>query len=637
MSMTATPPAGLAPLLNRRNWVGWRPEERDGKLTKIPYQVERDDKGRDQKAKAGEPSTWDTFRAVADACTAGRFAGPGYEFHAGEGFFGIDLDGVRDPQTGKLTPLAAAVVALADTYTEPSPSGRGVHIIGRGELPRPEIPEDRQGKKQGPYELYAGGRFFTMTLAPFPGYDEVRDVDAATMRRLFALMWPEDAAASRQQQAPPPPPATPAIPDDAALLEHAFGAKGGEELRRRHGGENLLGDPSADDWAYLSALAFWAQRDPVRVRRLAEGSGRVREKWATRRGGRTWLEYSIAKACREQPNSYDPTRRAAFTIGGAPTDAAPLSTVDTPPDPCGEKDAIIADLRAKLAERDRRLRAIHELLTCEGMTPIERVIAYGVANEAGSAQSRKGDDEELIVNQKAIAENVKVSRQSVGGALKRWSEYGHLKKDSRPTGQRTKTGEPISETILRLPARDTTDNYIMATTWTRPEGTPHVGGNGRRCPKCATTKVLETIETAVIETRKVVCAECGHIHEQHRRQRGPSRTEVRHRDLAEVAEVAGEATPLSTVDTPPCRETDTNDGVDEPCVNSVAPPPLRTGPAPPAPFTGVQPCYRCDTETWMVEGKPALCTSCERLARSPLPLPLPPARGAPATAAAAGD
>ncbi len=631
MSARITPPAGLAPLLNRRNWVGWRLEERDGKLTKIPYQVERDDKGRDQKAKAGEPSTWDTFRAVADACTAGRFAGPGYEFHAGEGFFGIDLDGVRDPQTGKLTPLAAAVVALADTYTEPSPSGRGVHIIGRGELPRPEIAEDRLGKKKGNYELYGGGRFFTMTLKPFPGYDTVREVDTATMRRLFALMWPEDMA---PKPAPPPLSTVDAPPpcnlDDAALLERAFAAKGGEELRRRHGGEYLLADPSADDWAYFSALAFWAQRDPARVRRLAEGSGRAREKWSTRRGGGTWLEYSIAKACREQTESYDPTRRAAFAVGGQAAGAPPLSTVDTPPDPCGEKDRIIADLRAKLAERERRLRAIHELMTCEGMTPIERIIAYGVSIEAASAESRKGDDEDLVVNQVAIAENVKVSRQSVGGALKRWSEYGHLKKDSRPTGQRTKTGEPISETILRLPARDTTDNYIMATTWTRPEGTKHVGGNGRRCPKCAATRAIETITIATIETRKVVCADCGHIHEERKKQRGEARTLVRHRDWAAPADE--DDPPLSTVDTPPCPEADSGQGVDVPSVNSAAPPP-RPGRVPRAPCEGDHECYDCRAPLWLPKGGEALCPACAAARRPPLPLPLPPARGAPAYAA----
>ena len=30
-----------------------------------------------------------------------------------------------------------------------------------------------------------------MTLRPFPGYDTLREVDVATMRRLFFLLWPE--------------------------------------------------------------------------------------------------------------------------------------------------------------------------------------------------------------------------------------------------------------------------------------------------------------------------------------------------------------------------------------------------------------------------------------------------------------
>ncbi len=311
MTASITPPPGLAPLLERPNWVCWRREQRGGKTTKVPYQP------RGGKAKAGEPATWSPFAEVATAQATGRFDGIGYEFHAGQGIFDVDLDNVRDPQTGKLAPLATAAVALCGTYAEPSPSGRGVHIIGLGELPRPEIAEGRQGKKKGQYELYGGDRYFTMTLQPFPGYDEVREVDAAAMRRLVALLWPEDAA-PKPQPAPPRPRSTvdtppPCTLDDAALLDRAFAAGGGEDLRRRHLGDHLLDDPSGDDWAYFRALAFWAQRDPARVQRLAEGSGRVRDKWFSRRGSQTWLEYSVEKACREQTDSYDPQ---AHTLRG---------------------------------------------------------------------------------------------------------------------------------------------------------------------------------------------------------------------------------------------------------------------------------------------------------------------------------
>jgi putative DNA primase/helicase len=50
-------------------------------------------------------------------------------------YVGIDLDGCRDPQTGVIEPWALEVVRLLDSYTEVSPSGRGLHIWVRGFLP----------------------------------------------------------------------------------------------------------------------------------------------------------------------------------------------------------------------------------------------------------------------------------------------------------------------------------------------------------------------------------------------------------------------------------------------------------------------------------------------------------------------
>src|SRR5262249_42495595 len=50
--------------------------------------------------------------------------------------FGLDLDDVRDPQTGELQPWAQYAVATLDSYTEVSPSGRGVKAIAYGTPPR---------------------------------------------------------------------------------------------------------------------------------------------------------------------------------------------------------------------------------------------------------------------------------------------------------------------------------------------------------------------------------------------------------------------------------------------------------------------------------------------------------------------
>ncbi len=348
MSAITLPP-GLAPLATVPNWVNWNLEPRPGetKPTKVPYTPSL--AGEPRKAKAGDPATWGDFATAAAAAEAGRFTGLGFEFHAAEGRLLFDLDHVID-DAGKIAPVARAIMALANSYSEPSPSNTGIRIIALGELPRPLIAADRQGKKKGGFELYGGAHFGTLTCRPFQGYDQLRAIDAATMVRLFALMWPEDMSPKAAPVAPLPPLAA-ATGDDAALLAQACTAKNGADFHARHHGAYLLEDRSADDFAYLMTLAFWTQNDAARMRRIALASGRVREKWLARRGAGDLLDYSIAKACAEQHTIYDPGQRngARFVVpetGEVVTDFAPLA----------------ARFTQELAARDRELARAERLL-----------------------------------------------------------------------------------------------------------------------------------------------------------------------------------------------------------------------------------------------------------------------------------
>lgn len=116
-------------------------------------------------AKAGHPETWETFEAAVAVLEAspGAYDGLGFEFN-NNGVVGVDLDHVRDPETGKVTPEAEAIVELLNSYTEISPSGTGLHIYVRG-----TIPEDgRKDTKRG-IEMYQAGRFFTVTGNVYEG------------------------------------------------------------------------------------------------------------------------------------------------------------------------------------------------------------------------------------------------------------------------------------------------------------------------------------------------------------------------------------------------------------------------------------------------------------------------------------
>ncbi len=136
-------------LRRRTQWVVWRFEERDGKLTKVPYIA-----GGVGRADTTDLMTWRTFNEAVQALKTGRYEGVGFVFCSGDKYAGIDLDDCRNPVTGDLEEWARKIVEAFDGYAEASPSGTGVHIIVRGKAPN---------KKRGKVEAYSQERFFTMT------------------------------------------------------------------------------------------------------------------------------------------------------------------------------------------------------------------------------------------------------------------------------------------------------------------------------------------------------------------------------------------------------------------------------------------------------------------------------------------
>jgi AAA domain len=122
--MTALPEV-LIPLTLLDHWLAWRFEKKeDGQLTKVPYQIN----GR--KAANDNPKTWTTYDAVTEA--ANKFDGVGFVL-TDTRITAFDLDHCRNPATGAVEPWAQAVVDKAASYTEITPSGAGLRIIGFGD------------------------------------------------------------------------------------------------------------------------------------------------------------------------------------------------------------------------------------------------------------------------------------------------------------------------------------------------------------------------------------------------------------------------------------------------------------------------------------------------------------------------
>src|ERR687894_2000687 len=143
--------AGTQSMSDLRQWLCWHSVERNGKPTKIPYSPLTG-----QRASSTTQETWAGYEEAVRACKEHGYGGIGFVFTPEDDLCGVDLDGCLDPESGEIEPWAQEVIEELDSYTEISPSGTGVHILVRGELP-----EGRNRK--GRFEAYDRGRYFTVT------------------------------------------------------------------------------------------------------------------------------------------------------------------------------------------------------------------------------------------------------------------------------------------------------------------------------------------------------------------------------------------------------------------------------------------------------------------------------------------
>lgn len=129
-----------------RQWCVWRYEDIGAaKPTKVPYQING------KMANVNEAEMWATFDEV---CRVVRnYSGIGFVFTDTDGYSFIDLDDT-------LGDIAAydrqiKIFREFDSYSEVSPSGKGLHIIVKGFVP--------SGRRRNFIEVYSSQRYATFT------------------------------------------------------------------------------------------------------------------------------------------------------------------------------------------------------------------------------------------------------------------------------------------------------------------------------------------------------------------------------------------------------------------------------------------------------------------------------------------
>lgn len=140
-------PAELKALLC---WVLWRWEEREGEWTKPPYQANG------TLAASTDPATWTDFETALQAYrNGGKWDGIGFTLSKDDPYTGIDWDDCILP-SGEIDPVILSHIKAINSYTEISPSGKGLKTLVRGKLPA----GGHHSKNIGVFDC---GRYFCIT------------------------------------------------------------------------------------------------------------------------------------------------------------------------------------------------------------------------------------------------------------------------------------------------------------------------------------------------------------------------------------------------------------------------------------------------------------------------------------------
>jgi putative DNA primase/helicase len=228
-------------LKQRPNWVVWGIP---GAIPKAPYHPESLLRMKINPAKAGAPDTWGSYNAAAECVKRELAQGVGYEFDGG-GIYGVDLDKVID-NSGALSPQAREIVDGLASYTEISPSGRGLHIFVTAD----NVNITRHRRQGGFVEIYSNARYFTVTGNVYGGFDRIADRPAELQRLHDRYLLPEPSQILQRV--------------DSARTEPDFLRRGLAKdtiLRACWNGERRRGEESADDIGLMNKWAYWCNKD----------------------------------------------------------------------------------------------------------------------------------------------------------------------------------------------------------------------------------------------------------------------------------------------------------------------------------------------------------------------------------------
>lgn len=241
----------------------WRYEERDGRMTKVPYQ---------ENGLRADSTNRVTFTDY-DIATSHISDYDGIGIGVFDDICAIDID--HCVENGKLSDMAEDIITRMDSYTEYSPSGTGVRILFKASLSTYDKERYYINNRNIGLEIYVAGytsRFVTVTgnAISDTGIEDRTDALAEVLEKYML----------RPVKTKPSVVAPGSYLSDDSVLEKISASKQAEKFNALWNGSIPDGKSHSEtDAALCAMLAFWCGGDTDQMDRLFRQSALMRDKW----------------------------------------------------------------------------------------------------------------------------------------------------------------------------------------------------------------------------------------------------------------------------------------------------------------------------------------------------------------------
>jgi primase-polymerase (primpol)-like protein len=147
--------------------------------------------------------------------------GLAFSFRPEFGLTYVDLDDCRDPATGELTLFAAEIVRRLNSYTEVSIGRKGLHIVARGQVPKPRMHTKRNWAGRQ-IEMKPHSFYMTVSGDHLAGTPRTVEERQAELMQIYEEIFGADAKQESKPRSKPERTASPAGPSGAVDFPHLF-------------------------------------------------------------------------------------------------------------------------------------------------------------------------------------------------------------------------------------------------------------------------------------------------------------------------------------------------------------------------------------------------------------------------------